>query len=184
MCLKISTDAGTLLPSPIVIEDRMPFRMAFGERMIGCMRQLVSFITSSPLKLSHAPSFFLTLSFLPFRGLLNATLIDPGMLPIVQSLEFGQFRDILVNTHPMSPAMVDKICQSQPPGGWKMVVEEREAATRTPSMAELVDTWEMPTALSEILQQANYEDLQQWWAFENVTSSLGMFESQGALNGD
>lgn len=177
MCLKLSTDAGTLLPSPLILEDRVPFRMAHADGMMARAEELVEFITSSKLDLSLVPSFYLTLSFIPFKALPNAAIIDPRRLPFVQSEAFGRFRNILLGAHPLSAGMVEKIDQSVPHMGWKMLFEDvrgggedaagEEYVEVTPETDKVVPPQRQPATNEPV---GTDDEIHQWWAFEDVTA--------------
>lgn len=185
MCLKLSTDAGTLLPSPLVLHDREPFRMAFAGQMMSMSEALVNHIITSKLDLSLVPSFYLTLSFLPCKALPNAAMIDPSRQAFVDSPTFRRFRGILLGAHPLSAAMVERIDQSRPPSGWRMLFEDQDpqaapigvnnsqAQQSSPPkhlpVEPLMDLAHLPPVAAD-------EDLQQWWAFEDVTNAFAQFD--------
>lgn len=175
MHLKLSTDGGTLLPSPLVLESRVPFRMTLSTGVITCSCDIVEFVTTSDVDMALLPSFYLTLSFMPHKAILYAAAIDPAMKPWEEASGFRQYRTLLLSAHPLSTALIRNIEVGTPHKGWKQAVEGLVSETSSTTSSPLPPR-DLPSELYGISIEGDL--FQQWWAFDGLSSAfVNQFEN-------
>lgn len=178
-CLKVNSDAGHNLPTPLQPDIRRKVVLEVGKMMFRCSRDLMRHILQSSLQITGLPGYSLTLLYFALTVLVASSQVDeggPGVLEIADDI--SSFKQVLSSAHRSGELYVRSIVSTKRDAGWKGIVHtpntQSEIITARPQDMDL--SWLQSTdnlpLLAETQEAWSTASIDEWLSLHVPTMEL------------